>query len=84
MKALLSPAWELSTEHAAGSHGQPVLVNRRTGDAFGPGDVVTLSPSHGDALAADGPPDREGPRPRGALRRESRVEGIRRPRVSGR
>ena len=54
MKATLSPSGELSTEHAASRHGQPVLVNRRTGDAFGPGDVVTLSPSHGDALAADG------------------------------
>ena len=54
MKATLSPSGELSTEHAASRHGQPVLVNRRTGEAFGLGDVVTLSPSHDDVLAADG------------------------------
>jgi hypothetical protein len=54
MKATLSSSWKLSTEHAASCHGQPVLVNRRTGEAFGPGDVVTLSPSHGDTLATDG------------------------------
>ena len=29
MKPTLSPSWELSTEHAASRHGQPVLVNRR-------------------------------------------------------
>ena len=54
MKALLSPSWELSTEHPASRHDQPVLVNRSTGEAFGPGEVFTLSPTHGDTLAADG------------------------------
>ena len=52
MKATLSPSWELSTEHAASRHGQPVLVNRSTGEAFGPGDTVTLDPRQGYARAA--------------------------------
>jgi len=51
MKATLSPSWELSTDHAASRHGQPVLVNRDTGEAFRPGDKVKLSPSQGYAKA---------------------------------
>jgi hypothetical protein len=39
---LLGPAWLLTTNHRASSHGQPVLVNRHNGHAFGPGDLVTL------------------------------------------
>jgi hypothetical protein len=54
MKASLSPSWALTTEHAASSYGQPVLVNRGTGEAYGPGDVVMLYPSHGYTKAADG------------------------------
>jgi len=45
MKITLLPAFELSTEHAASSYGQPVLVNRDTGEAFGPGDIVKCYPS---------------------------------------
>ena len=41
----LSPSWKLTTDHAASSYGQPVLVNRTTGAVFGPGDVVNLYPS---------------------------------------
>ena len=38
--------WELSTEHAACcSYGQPVLVNRATGDAYGAGDILKPYPS---------------------------------------
>ncbi len=53
MKALLSPSWELSTEHAACSCGQPVLVHRPSGEAYGPGDIVRAYPSHGYATAAN-------------------------------
>jgi hypothetical protein len=53
MKARLGPSWELTTESAASSYGQPVLVNRATGEAFGPGDVVRFGPSLGFVLAAD-------------------------------
>ncbi len=54
MKAILSPLWELSTEHPASSYGQPVLVHRHTGRTFGPGDRVQLHPSYGTTTAADG------------------------------
>lgn len=40
MTVNLSPTWRLSTDHAAPSSGRPVLVNRTTGEAFGPGDIV--------------------------------------------
>jgi hypothetical protein len=53
MKAILSPEWELSTDDPASRHGQPVLVNRSTWEAFGPGDKVKLYPSQGYAKAAD-------------------------------
>jgi len=46
MKAMLSPSWELSTEHAR-SHGQPVLVKRSTKEVFGPGDMVRVYPAWG-------------------------------------
>lgn len=42
MKARLSLSWELTTEHAAASDARPVLVNRTTGEAFGPGALVRL------------------------------------------
>ncbi len=53
MKASLAPSWELSTEHAASSYGQPVLVHRATGDAYGPGDIVKPYPSYGYVPALD-------------------------------
>ena len=37
--------WELTTEHAASSYGQPVLVNRDTGEAYGAADIVKCFPS---------------------------------------
>ena len=53
MKAILSPEWELSTANPASHDGRPVLVNRTTWQAFGPGDPVRLYPSQGYAKAAD-------------------------------
>jgi len=52
MQATLSPSWELSTEHATSSYGQPVLVHRTTGDAYGPGDILSAYPSYGLLPAA--------------------------------
>ncbi len=40
MRVILSPSYELSTEHAASRYGQPVLVHRSTGEAYGPGDIL--------------------------------------------
>lgn len=45
MTAILSAKWELTTEHSASSYGRPVLVNRKTREAFGPGDLLKPSPS---------------------------------------
>ena len=45
--------WELTTEHAASSYGQPVLVNRATGEAYGPGDILKPYPSWGLMLATE-------------------------------
>ena len=47
MTVRLSGTWELSTDHASSSYGQPVLVNRSTGEAFGPGDILKPYPSYG-------------------------------------
>jgi hypothetical protein len=52
MKATLSPRWELSTDHAASHGGAPVLVDRDTGDAYGPGDILQVSNSWGFLPAA--------------------------------
>ncbi len=52
MKASLSPSWELSTEHAASSYGQPVLVQRSSKQAFGPADIVRIYPRWGFLPAA--------------------------------
>jgi len=40
MKVRLTATWELTDEHSASSKGQPVLVCRRTGEKFGPGDIM--------------------------------------------
>jgi len=45
LKVTLKPSWELTTELAASSYGQPVLVNRGSGEAFGPGDIIRPYPS---------------------------------------
>jgi len=52
LKATLTPNWELTTEHAASSGGQPVLVNPTTGEAFGPADLVRLHERKGLIPAA--------------------------------
>ena len=52
MKALLSPSWELSTEPGASHHGQLVLVQRSTKEAFGPEDMVRVYPAWGFLPAA--------------------------------
>ena len=40
MKIIFTPSWELSDERAGSSYVIPVLVNRATGKAFGPGDLL--------------------------------------------
>jgi hypothetical protein len=45
MKVALTPSFELTTKHPASSYGQPVLVNRGSGEAFGPGDILQPFPS---------------------------------------
>jgi hypothetical protein len=52
MHTNLAPSWELTTDHAASSYGQPVLVNRGTGKTYGPGDILKASPSWGFLPAA--------------------------------
>ena len=51
MKVILSPSWELSTEHPACTFGQPVLVNRDTGQAYSPGNIVQVNERMGSMLA---------------------------------
>lgn len=36
-------AWRYTTDHAASSYGQPVLVNDETGIAYGPADRMATS-----------------------------------------
>jgi hypothetical protein len=43
----LTGSWELTTDHAASSYGQPVLVRIETREAYGPGDIVQMFPSYG-------------------------------------
>lgn len=52
MHTNLAPSWDLTTDHAASSYGQPVLVNRGTGEAYGPGDVLVPYPSWGYVTGA--------------------------------
>lgn len=35
--------WHYTTDHAASSYGQPVLVNDATGTAYGPGDILSTA-----------------------------------------
>jgi hypothetical protein len=53
MKVTLTPSFELTTEHAASSYEQPVLVDRGTGLAYGPADIIVPYPSWGHMLARD-------------------------------
>jgi len=47
MRITLTPSYQLTDQHPASSYGQPVLVNRGSGEAFGPGDILTPYPSWG-------------------------------------
>lgn len=53
MECILSPSWILTTEHSASNYGMPVLVNRGTGEGFGPGDIIVPYPSWGYMMARD-------------------------------
>ncbi len=53
MKVSLTPSWELSNEHAANPYGMPVLVNRHTGEGYGPADILTAYPSWAPMTAAN-------------------------------
>ena len=53
MEAILTPSWKLTTDHAASSYGQPVLINPATGEVFGPGDVLRPYPQYGFILSRD-------------------------------
>jgi len=52
MKVRLTATWELTDEHTASSNGQPVLVCRRTGEKFGPGDLIEPYADWGQKPAA--------------------------------
>ena len=45
MEIVLKPSWILTTDHSASSYGQPVLVNRGSGEVYGKGDIVKPYPS---------------------------------------
>jgi len=45
MNIRLTPSWAFTTNHAAACYGMPVLVNRATGTAFGPEDLLKPYPS---------------------------------------
>jgi len=53
MKVSLTPSWELSSKHAVGCWETPVLVNRHTGEEYGPADILTAYPSWGPMTAAN-------------------------------
>jgi hypothetical protein len=52
MQIILSPSWILTDEHSASNDGIPVLANRGTGEAYGPGDTVRAYPSQDFVPAA--------------------------------
>ena len=47
MQLILTQTWVLSDEHSASSYGKPVLVERDTGEAYGPRDILEPYPSWG-------------------------------------
>ena len=51
-KTQLTPSWILTTDHEASSYGQPVLVKRSTGEAFGRSDILEAYRSWGFLPAA--------------------------------
>ena len=50
MKVELKKGYILTTDHSASSYGQPVLVNLKTGEAYGPMDIFEPSQSYGAML----------------------------------
>ena len=45
MQIVLSQSWTLTDEHSSAKPGVPVLLNRETGEAYGPADYVVVYPS---------------------------------------
>lgn len=52
MQHNLTPSYQLTTDHSASSHGVPVLVQRSTGQAYGPADLAVFYESYGLTTAA--------------------------------
>jgi hypothetical protein len=52
MEVRLMGSWKLTTDHAASSYGQPVLVDG-TGEVYGPGDIVKIFEQTGFVPAAE-------------------------------
>lgn len=48
----LTPSWQLTDEHSQSSYGIPILLNRGTGEVFGPADIIQPYPSWGYMTAA--------------------------------
>jgi hypothetical protein len=44
MNMMIGSRWMLTTEHAASSYGQPVLVDKGTGRSYGPEDIILVGP----------------------------------------
>ena len=53
MEISLTPSWTLTTEHAASTEGQPVLVNRVRQTVYLPGEIVKTYSSYGLLSAAE-------------------------------
>jgi hypothetical protein len=51
MKVQLKSNYVLTDEHTSTSHGQPVLLNEKTGESYMPMDVFEPSESWGTLLA---------------------------------
>ena len=62
MKIYLSQSWELSDEHSASIEGRPVLVNKKSGEAYGPGDIIGRDRPVLDYVTLNFWPDVVGPR----------------------
>jgi hypothetical protein len=52
MTVQLTPSWQLTTEHAASSYGQPVLLDRGTNTVYGAADICKPYASWGFKPAA--------------------------------
>ena len=45
MEIQLTPSYILTDESSSPSYGKPVLLNRQTGETFGPGNIIRAYPS---------------------------------------